>query len=109
MYNFTYFTLQLNHLPVGLKEILPPTDSRLRPDQRALEEGDLTLATKEKARLEDKQRQMRKEKEQKGIIYQPKYFTEYEDPDTKEKGYKFSRDYWADRKTQNWSHLEDLF
>lgn len=32
MYHFTYFTLQLNHLPEGLKPWLPPTDSRLRPD-----------------------------------------------------------------------------
>jgi len=54
MYNFTYFTLQLNYLPPGLKERLPPSDSRLRPDQRALEEGDLIKAASEKARLEDK-------------------------------------------------------
>jgi oxysterol-binding protein-related protein 3/6/7 len=32
MYNFTLFALQLNHLPPGLMEKLPPTDSRLRPD-----------------------------------------------------------------------------
>lgn len=32
MYNFTYFTLQLNYLPSGLKEKLPATDARLRPD-----------------------------------------------------------------------------
>lgn len=66
MYHFTYFTLQLNYLPPGLKDKLPLTDSRLRPDQRALEEGDLIKAANEKARLEDKQRKMRKEREQKG-------------------------------------------
>lgn len=54
MYYFTFFTLQLNHLPAGLKEKLPPSDTRLRPDQRALEEGDLVKAANEKARLEDK-------------------------------------------------------
>lgn len=32
MYYFTFFTLQLNYLPPGLKEKLPPTDTRLRPD-----------------------------------------------------------------------------
>jgi len=31
-YMFTNFTLQLNHLPDQLKDKLPPTDSRLRPD-----------------------------------------------------------------------------
>ena len=63
MYNFTNFTLQLNHLPPALKNKLPPTDSRFRPDQRALEVGDLVKAAEEKARLEDKQRAMIKLKE----------------------------------------------
>lgn len=59
MYYFTFFALQLNHLPASLKPKLPPTDSRLRPDQRALEEGNLKLAAEEKIRLEEKQRRMR--------------------------------------------------
>ena len=54
MYFFTNFTLQLNNLPEGLKEKLPPTDSRLRPDQRAVEEGDFDRAGAEKNRLEEK-------------------------------------------------------
>lgn len=37
---FTDFTLQLNHLTDKLRAKLPPTDSRLRPDQRALEQGE---------------------------------------------------------------------
>jgi len=48
MYYFTYFTLQLNYLPPSLRSKLPPTDSRLRPDQRALENGDLVRAADEK-------------------------------------------------------------
>ena len=32
MYQFSYFTLQLNYLSDALREKLPPTDSRLRPD-----------------------------------------------------------------------------
>lgn len=109
LYNFTYFTLQLNHLPAGLKEILPPTDSRLRPDQRALEEGDLMKATEEKHRLEEKQRKLRKEKEQNGIHHKAKYFEEYFDDESGEKSYKYCRDYWQDRKTKNWGHLDELF
>ena len=53
MYHFTKFALQLNYLPDSLKEKLPPTDSRFRPDQRALENGNTELATKEKNRLEE--------------------------------------------------------
>jgi hypothetical protein len=37
-----------------LKTLLPPTDSRLRPDQRLHELGDFSKATEEKLRLEDK-------------------------------------------------------
>lgn len=109
MYNFTNFTLQLNHLPQSLKNKLPPTDSRFRPDQRALENGDLVKAAEEKARLEDKQRAMRKLKEQQGIDHKPKYFEEYIDPESGEKGYKYTRDYWTDRTKANWAHLEDIF
>jgi hypothetical protein len=54
MYYFTNFTLQLNYLPTNLKAHLPPTDSRFRPDQRFLENGDLVNAAAEKLRLEDK-------------------------------------------------------
>lgn len=38
-YNLTQFSIQLNEVTVGLKEALPPTDCRLRPDQAALEHG----------------------------------------------------------------------
>ena len=98
MYHFTYFTLQLNHLPESLKPWLPPTDSRFRPDQRALENGELKLATDEKLRLEEKQRKMRKDREQTGEEYECKYFEEYTDPASGEKGYRYGkRDYWKDR------------
>ena len=53
-YFFTNFTLQLNHLTEEMKQKLPRSDSRLRPDQRALEEGNLELAAEEKHRLEEK-------------------------------------------------------
>lgn len=52
--NFTRMTLQLNHIPEQLQSQLPPTDVRLRPDQRALENGDLDRAASEKHRLEEK-------------------------------------------------------
>jgi hypothetical protein len=52
---------------------------------------------------------MRKDREQMGIEYKAKYFEEYIDEDTKEKGYKYVRDYWEDRKRGDWSHMEDLF
>jgi hypothetical protein len=52
--------MQLNFLPEDLKPKLPPTDSRFREDQRAYEQGNIELATKEKSKLEDNQRARRK-------------------------------------------------
>lgn len=39
MFNFSHFALQLNYLTPELAQRLPPTDSRFRPDQRAMENG----------------------------------------------------------------------
>ena len=51
---FNEMAMNLNHLSEDLKEQLPPTDSRFRPDQRAVEMGDFDLADEEKSRLEGK-------------------------------------------------------
>lgn len=58
-YNLTPFAISLNELTPGLRDKLPPTDSRLRPDQRHLENGEYELANAEKLRLEQLQRQVR--------------------------------------------------
>ena len=56
--------------------MIPPTDTRWRPDQRALELGDFKLAAKEKDRLEVKQRQARKYCEKMNIEHKVSYFKE---------------------------------
>lgn len=57
-YNLSPFAISLNELTTGLLEKLPPTDSRLRPDQRHLENGEYELGNAEKLRLEQLQRQV---------------------------------------------------
>ncbi|KAE8658490.1 Oxysterol-binding protein-related protein 2A [Hibiscus syriacus] len=59
-YNLTSFAITLNELTPGLQEKLPPTDSRPRPDQRHLENGEYDRANAEKQRLERRQRISRK-------------------------------------------------
>ena len=71
----THHNLQFNYLPRQLAPYLPPTDSRFRPDQRALENGDFDLASKEKHRLEEKQRAVRRYMEKNGLKHKPKYFS----------------------------------
>ncbi|XP_034731460.1 oxysterol-binding protein-related protein 2-like [Etheostoma cragini] len=62
MYNFTSFAMSLNELEPGMERLLAPTDCRLRPDIRAMEIGDMDLASTEKERLEEKQRASRRER-----------------------------------------------
>lgn len=54
--------MSLNEIPPDVKDPknLCPTDSRLRPDVRKLELGDIDGAAAEKTRLEEKQRDSRK-------------------------------------------------
>ncbi|KAI6222957.1 Oxysterol-binding protein-related protein 3 [Aphelenchoides fujianensis] len=51
-YGFSEFTFDLNHVHAAHRPFLPPTDSRLRPDQRLLEDGETKRAADEKKRLE---------------------------------------------------------
>lgn len=56
MYNFNKFAIELNEPEEGVA----PTDSRLRPDQRLMEQGRWDEANTEKERLEVKQRRKRR-------------------------------------------------
>ena len=87
-----------------MKGILAPTDSRFRPDQRALENGDLSLAEKEKSRLENKQRQ------NKGKV-QPQFFKEAKDEATGEKIFQYQTEngYWKRRERGKWQEMPELF
>lgn len=100
-YNFTPFAISLNELTPGLLETLPPTDSRLRPDQRHLENGEYELANTEKLRLEQLQRQARKLQER---GWQPKWFGKAEDD-----CYRYIGGYWEAREKTEWDGIPDIF
>lgn len=44
MYNFTSFAVSLNELEKGMEAILAPTDCRLRPDIRNMENGNMGMS-----------------------------------------------------------------
>uniref|UniRef100_A0A674CRE9 Oxysterol-binding protein n=1 Tax=Salmo trutta TaxID=8032 RepID=A0A674CRE9_SALTR len=73
-YGFSSFTLELNELTPGLKPLLPPTDSRLRPDQRMLEDGRVDDCDKFKEEVEAMQRERRKQLVKKGREHTPRFF-----------------------------------
>ena len=75
-YGFSTWTAQLNEITSDIKDSLPPTDSRFRPDQRALEVGDVDEAEQGKQALEQKQRDRRKAWEQRPEDKKPPQFFE---------------------------------
>lgn len=58
-YGFSKFAVELNEITSLETDATAPTDSRLRPDQRALEDGDVDAAEEIKKRVEEKQRAKR--------------------------------------------------
>ncbi|KAH7654743.1 Oxysterol-binding protein [Dioscorea alata] len=101
-YNLTRFAITMNELTPGLKEKLPPTDSRLRPDQRCLENGEYEMANAEKLRLEQRQRQARKMQER---GWKPRWFAKDKHSDT----YHYIGGYWEAREQGNWEGCPDIF
>ncbi|PWN23725.1 hypothetical protein BCV69DRAFT_264967 [Microstroma glucosiphilum] len=116
-YGFTYFAMSLNELTDDAKPFLPPTDTRLRPDQRAFEEGDVDKAEQTKQSLEGSQRERRKKMESKKQKHEPRWFHEAkgEEPEWKYGG-KMG-EYFAKRKEieegaegkKAWKGVPDLF
>ncbi|CAK9800530.1 Oxysterol-binding protein 1 [Anthophora quadrimaculata] len=99
-YNFTELACQLNEPEEGVA----PTDSRFRPDQRLMENGQWDEANAEKLRLEEKQRAARRAREHEaekaasqGLpyeVYEPLWFKKEQDPYTDSLCYVYGGEYW---------------
>ncbi|XP_037873861.1 oxysterol-binding protein-related protein 3 isoform X5 [Bombyx mori] len=90
-YGFTRFAMELNELEPGMRELLPHTDTRLRPDQRALEEGDVEAAEQLKHELEQAQRERRRARPD----HAPAWFRKTASGG--EETWQFAGEYWAAR------------
>jgi len=108
-YYFTGFTTTLNEIEPGQKEFLPPTDSRLRPDQQLYEVGKTEEAQAEKDRLEDKQRATRRLMEAGGEEHQPKWFKKVMDPDVGQESWTSNGQYFLAREKHDWSACPDIY
>ncbi|GAB1290814.1 Oxysterol-binding protein [Apodemus speciosus] len=78
-YGFTQFALELNEMDPLSRSLLPPTDTRFRPDQRLLEEGNIEEAEVQKQRIEKLQRERRRVLEENGVEHQPRFFRKSSD------------------------------
>ena len=112
VFGFTTFAAALNEMTENEDGFIAPTDSRLRPDQRAYELGKVDEAEATKARLEERQRARRKVLESHGQNWNPQFFEKIVGRDgeaeevwrLKEKG-----GYWEKRNKGDWSGVVDVF
>ncbi|KAJ2759036.1 hypothetical protein IWQ57_006661, partial [Coemansia nantahalensis] len=122
-YKLTTFAMSLNDTSPELEPYLCPTDSRFRPDQRAMETGEYEQADEEKSRLENKQRATRRRREQGELPqWKPRWFVKAFDDDSGESYWRFSDEYWDEREKAAalrtsadqpsvglWTGVEDIF
>ncbi|KAF7726191.1 hypothetical protein EC973_008989 [Apophysomyces ossiformis] len=116
-YGFTKFCVELNEITPIEEGKIPKTDTRLRPDQRLYENGKVEVAEEMKQQLEQKQRDRRRELEEAGIEWKPRWFTLKQDEyaslsvnhEDDNSGYtwQYNGQYWPTRESGNWP--EDIF
>ncbi|KAA8585702.1 hypothetical protein FQN60_004396 [Etheostoma spectabile] len=103
-YGFSRYAIELNELTPGLKEVLPYTDTRFRPDQRLLEEGKIAEAEKKKEEIEEKQRERRKEMAKKGEEHIPRKSAD----EAGREVWLSNKTYWKLRKDPGFAKTENL-
>nr|XP_057926515.1 oxysterol-binding protein 2 isoform X2 [Doryrhamphus excisus] len=115
MYYFSALALTLNEPDDGVGL----TDSRLRPDQRLMEEGRWDEANSEKQRLEEKQRAVRRKREAEASDaldegreyegYHPLWFHQRRDSITGETSFVYKGGYWEAKERQDWTICPDIY
>ncbi|XP_029444989.1 oxysterol-binding protein-related protein 3 isoform X2 [Rhinatrema bivittatum] len=100
-YGFTQFALELNEIDLLVKPFLPLTDTRFRPDQRLLEEGNVEGAEMQKQRIEQLQRERRRVLEENGLEHDVRFFRKATDDSWVSTG-----TYWELRKDAGFSKLD---
>ncbi|KAI8342100.1 Oxysterol-binding protein-domain-containing protein [Chlamydoabsidia padenii] len=98
-YGFTQFCMELNEITALEKDHLPPTDTRLRPDQRLFEEGVVDQAELEKERVEVMQRERRSQNEESGITPTPMWFRRNPNDSSQ---WEYKGGYWETRSNGTW-------
>ncbi|XP_061834150.2 oxysterol-binding protein-related protein 1 isoform X2 [Nerophis lumbriciformis] len=112
MYSFTSFAMQLNELHEDMEGVIPHTDCRWRPDVRAMENGNIDLASEEKKRLEEKQRAARKNRSKldedwktRSPALGSRWFQQGSNPHTASQDWLFTGGYWD----REYAHLPDIY
>uniref|UniRef100_A0A3Q3FZR4 Oxysterol-binding protein n=1 Tax=Labrus bergylta TaxID=56723 RepID=A0A3Q3FZR4_9LABR len=104
-YAFSKFAMHLNEHEKSMEGVIPTTDSRLRPDIRAMENGDIDMASAEKKRLEEKQRMARKNRTKSTEEWKTRWFQQGPNPHNKAQDWLYSKGYWD----RNYNHMPDIY
>ncbi|XP_035490947.1 oxysterol-binding protein-related protein 1 isoform X2 [Scophthalmus maximus] len=104
-YAFSSFAMQLNEQEKSMEGVVPLTDSRVRPDIRAMENGDIDLASAEKKRLEEKQRMARKNRTKSTEEWKTRWFQQGPNPHNKCPDWLYLKGYWD----RNYTQLPDIY
>lgn len=111
-YGMTAFAATLNEITPLEQGKLPPTDTRLRPDQRLAELGKLDEAEECKVRLEEAQRRRRREMEERGEEWRPRWFVKAATAQDGEEVWRIKggkEGYWEERASGRWKGVDDIF
>ena len=115
MYFFSTFALTLN----DDEPDIAPTDSRLRPDQKLMENGEWDKANETKLRLEDAQRKRCTQREAEIAAkkasgetveaYKPQWFVQKKCETTNELAHVYDGKYWKCKEKKDWSKCMVIF
>ncbi|XP_031430703.1 oxysterol-binding protein-related protein 7-like isoform X1 [Clupea harengus] len=106
-FGFSQYARELNELTPELDRVLPPTDSRYRPDQRLLEEGKVSEADKKKDEIENKQRDRRLLMTKNGEEHVPRFFKKELDEAGREV-WVTNGTYWKVRENPGFANTDNL-
>ncbi|CAD5232497.1 unnamed protein product [Bursaphelenchus xylophilus] len=107
MHGFSQFAIELNELEEGVA----PTDSRFRPDQRYMENGDWKKANHVKTELESRQRLRKAKRDELGKTYTPLWFLPKPESRrlTADDQIEFNLDYLVHHRTKDWKICPKIF
>ena len=110
-YGFPVFAASLNEITPHEQGRVAPTDSRLRQDQRALEDGDCEAAESMKARQEEAQRERRRVMDNEGTEWSPAWFAKVDAIEGEEIWMpRTGKDsYWEARAKGDWHAARKIF
>jgi hypothetical protein len=106
MFGFPKWSIITSHLTKEQLQYICPTDSRIRPDKRAYENGDVDLAASEKHRLEELQRARRRLRKENNEEFEPRWFEKIFDEDANTELWTYNGAYLKIRESGNWEEWD---